>query len=105
MDSRTRIFLVGGLVIAVLIAGLFSLFASGEPDGLERIAIDHGFDEAAAGPALDSPLADYAVQGVENESISTALAGVIGVAATLLLTVGVLKVVQKRRRPGPGPST
>ncbi len=99
MDRRTRTFIAGGLALTVVVAALLSLLASGEPDGLERIAIDKGFEETAADPALDSPLADYAVEGVDNQGVSTALAGIIGVAITLGLTVGVLKIVQWRRRP------
>ena len=98
MDRRTWNFLAVGLLIAVGIAGFLSTFASGEPDGLERVAIDQGFDDTAEDPALDSPLADYAVEGIENEKVATGLAGVIGVAVTLGLTVGILKIVQYRRR-------
>ncbi|MCJ7726238.1 MAG: PDGLE domain-containing protein [Acidimicrobiia bacterium] len=104
MDRRTWGFVAGGLVVALLVAGGLSLLASGEPDGLERVSIDQGFDDAAQAPSLDSPLADYAVEGVENSGLSTALAGIVGVVVTLLLTVGILKIVQHRRPPDPGPS-
>jgi len=90
MDRRLLIFLGVGLVVALIVAGVVSGFASGEPDGLERVAIDKGFEEAAADHSLgDFPLADYAMRGVENERVSTALAGIIGVAITLAVS-GVL---------------
>lgn len=87
MDKRLWWFLGIGLVLALLIAGVVSGFASGEPDGLERVSIDQGFDEAAADHALDdSPLADYALGGVEDGRLSKGLAGIIGVAITLALS-------------------
>lgn len=87
MDKRLWWFLAIGLVVALLVAGVVSGFASGEPDGLERVSIDQGFDETAADHALgDSPLADYAVEGVEDGRLSTGLAGIIGVALTLVLS-------------------
>jgi hypothetical protein len=101
MDRRTWAFLASGLVIALGVAGFMSLLSSDDPDGLERVSIDQGFDNTAQDPSLDTPLADYAVEGVENDGLATGLAGVIGVILTLGLTVGILKVVQSRRRVDP----
>lgn len=102
MDRRTWWFVIGGLVVTVAVAAVVSGFASGEPDGLEKVSIDQGFDAAATDHALaDSPLADYTVQGVDNERVSTGLAGVLGVAITLTSTVGLLygaRYLQRRRR-------
>ncbi|MCU0281209.1 MAG: PDGLE domain-containing protein [Acidimicrobiia bacterium] len=87
MDRRLWWFLGIGLLLALLVAGVVSGFASGDPDGLERVSIDEGFDEAAADHALaDSPLADYAVEGVDDGRLSTGLAGIIGVAITLAVS-------------------
>ena len=89
MDKRLRWFLGIGLLAALLVAGVLSGFASGDPDGLERVSIDQGFDETAQDHALaDSPLAGYAVEGVEDGRLSTGLAGVIGVALTLAISAG-----------------
>ena len=102
MDRRLWIFLGIGLLVALLIAGVVSGFASSDPDGLERVSIDEGFDEAAADHALaDSPLADYAVEGVEDGRLSTGLAGIIGVAITLALSValfGGIRLYGRARR-------
>jgi len=97
--------MAGGLVVAIAIAGILSSFASGEPDGLERVAIDQGFEDTAEDPKLDSPLADYSVKGIENDGLATGLAGVIGVIVTLGLMIGILKIVQWHCRPDPGSST
>lgn len=99
MDRRMRLFLLGGLVVTVLVAAVVSGFASGEPDGLEKVSIDEGFEGAADDHALaDSPLADYAVEGVDNERLSTGIAGVIGVAITLVVTIGLLYAVNRYRK-------
>ena len=50
MDRRTWAFLAAGLVLAIGIAGFSGLFSSGEPDGLERVSIDQGFDDDASRP-------------------------------------------------------
>lgn len=104
MDERLRWFLAAGAVAALVVAGVLSGFASGEPDGLERVAIDQGFDETAGDHATaDSPLADYAVQGVQDERLSTGLAGIIGVAITLVVAGGLfygLRLYGRARRRG-----
>ncbi|HEX6231458.1 MAG TPA: PDGLE domain-containing protein [Actinomycetota bacterium] len=108
MDRKTLVlFVVGGLIVALGLAFFVSPFASSSPDGLEKVAIDQGFAETAEEHALaDGPLADYGVRGVEDEGLSTGLAGVIGVAITFgvaMLLFGLLRVVRARRLPAPSP--
>jgi hypothetical protein len=67
-----------GLLIAGVIAVLASFFASGDPDGLERVAEDQGFLERAA-DAFYQILPDYTVPGVDGP-VGTAIAGIIGIA-------------------------
>jgi hypothetical protein len=68
-----------GLAISLFIAIIISPFACGWHDGLERVAVDNGFEEAAVEePHLAAPLPDYAIPGFKNEILSTALAGAIG---------------------------
>ncbi|MFF8985160.1 energy-coupling factor ABC transporter permease [Streptomyces globisporus] len=98
----TRGFWITGLVSAFLLAGFVSFYASANPDGLERVAGDQGFDEKAEEHgAADSPLADYGVGDIENARLSGGLAGVIGVSATVVVGTGVFWVV-RRRKEGPG---
>ena len=42
-SSNLRIFLLGGLLVAIGLALLVSGFASSSPDGLNKVAEDHGF--------------------------------------------------------------
>lgn len=105
--SRTGIMLfVVGLIVALGLAFFVSRFASGEPDGLNRVAIDSGFAETERTHDLDeSPVAGYAVKGLNDEGLSTGLAGAIGVGVTLLMGLGLFALVGAlRRRRGAGAS-
>jgi hypothetical protein len=77
------LFVAGGLLIASALAFFVSPYASTSPDGLNKVAEDKGFDASAEEHALyDSPLAGYAVEGIDNEKLSKGLSGIIGVALT-----------------------
>lgn len=79
IDRRNlALFLVGGLVVALGLAFFVSPYASGSPDGPERVAIDHGFAEKAKDHTLaDGPLADHQVRGLDHPRLSTGLSGVV----------------------------
>jgi hypothetical protein len=101
-SSNLRLFVIAGLLVAIGLALIVSGFASSSPDGLERVAEDKGFLETAKDHRFaDSPVADYAVKGVDNERLSTGLAGLTGV----LITFGVglaLFALLRAMRPGSG---
>jgi PDGLE domain len=83
--ENARLFIAAGLLLAGALALLVSPFASSSPDGLNRVAIDKGFDNRATDHALDgSPVANYAVRGVDD-GFGRGLSGLIGV----LLTFGI----------------
>lgn len=69
---------------ALLIALCLSPFASPLPDGLEAVLAQYQVLHEAA-PLFVTPLADYQVAGVASESLSTGLAGSIGVVLTFLI--------------------
>ncbi len=92
-----RLLIVGGIV-AVLLAAVVSFYASSAPDGLNRVAEDHGIaageqESATAG----SPLADYALSGVDNDRLGTAMAGLAGVAVTAAVGFGMFQLLRVRR--------
>ena len=96
--KRTSIFVLAGLAVAVALAVFVSPFASSEPDGLEKVARDQGFDVAARDHDLAaSPVADYGVEGIRNEKVGTGAAGLIGVAVTFGLALGTFAAVRARR--------
>ena len=69
--------LVVGIGIALLIT-FFSPLASSEPDGLEKVAENHGFITQAEDPPYQI-IADYVFPWIDNEDLATILAGMIGV--------------------------
>ncbi len=94
---RTRTFVVTGLLLALLVAGVGSYYASSHPDGLERVAGETGFLDSAEDPKTgDSPFADYQTSGVDDARLSGGLAGVAGVLLVLVLTGGLAYVVRRR---------
>lgn len=109
MSRRTRSLVLVGLVVAVLLGGVASFYASSQPDGLEKVAGDQGFLDAAQEHDLaESPVADYAVSSVDDDRLAVGAAGVVGVLATFAIGVGLFVVLQRvgaRRSEDPPPAT
>jgi cobalt/nickel transport protein len=98
-----RVSWIAGLLLTLVIAGVVSYYASSHPDGLEWAAGESGFaDTARDSAAADSPLADYGVAGVDDGRLSGGLAGVIGVAVTLVLAGGLTLLLRRRTGTAPG---
>lgn len=94
----TRTFTIGALVIAALVAGVVSLWASANPDGLEFVATSLGFHHMQhASFTAGSPLAEYETAGVAIPWLSTAAAGLIGCTATFGLAWLVGRIAKRRR--------
>jgi hypothetical protein len=93
----TRVLLVTGLLVALLLAGVVSFYASSSPDGLERVAEDKGFiDRAEEHATAGGPLADYQAKGVENDRLAGGVAGVTGALVVLVVAGGVAYGVRRR---------
>lgn len=91
--------LLAGLLLAFVLAGFISGYASGSPDGLEKVAEDEGFlDSSRDSIVAGSPLADYAVSGIDNERLAGGLAGVIGVLLTVALGTLIFYAVSRLSR-------
>ncbi|WFB07738.1 energy-coupling factor ABC transporter permease [Streptomyces sp. LX-29] len=100
----TRRVWLAGVAAALLCAGVVSFYASSSPDGLEKVAQDHGIDaKTEEHAAKDSPLADYGVEDVSDARLSGGLAGVIGVGTTLAVGSGVFIVVRRRKGEAAAP--
>lgn len=90
--AGNRGILVGGLVLALVLAVLSPL-ASSHPDGLEWVAEQRGFlDFARESPYRLIP--DYVFPGISNEAIATIVAGIVG----LLIVFGIATAVAASRR-------
>ncbi|WP_433364924.1 PDGLE domain-containing protein [Actinoplanes sp. CA-142083] len=110
MTKKLGWFLAGGLLVALLLAGVVSNFASSSPDGLDATARDgctfDANDEITGGTCMlqqeqghqmaDSPLADYGIKGIDNAYVSTGLAGVAGVLITFGIGAGAFWVLRRR---------
>jgi cobalt/nickel transport system permease protein len=91
----TRGLLVGGGVVALLLAGVVSFFVSEHPDGLEHVAETTGFADAERDHAFGGlPLAEYGEVG----GVPVGLAGLLGVIVTIVIGVAVFRLVGRRRR-------
>ena len=117
---RTGWFILGGLLVALLLAGVVSNFASGSPDGLDSASTKgctvNQAGEITGGDCIarnardhelgDSPLADYGVRGVDNQFLSTGMSGVVGVLLTFAVGGGIFWLIRRRghavagERPG-----
>jgi cobalt/nickel transport protein len=112
VNRRLGWFLAAGLLVAVLLAGIASSFASSSPDGLDATARkgcttdSHGTVTGGTCMAQrerdhqlrDSPLAHYGIRGIDNPYLSTGLSGVLGVLVTFAVGGGVLRLVRRRGR-------
>lgn len=96
MKDNRKIF-IAGLVVTVLVAVVVAQFASSSPDGLEYVAENEGL---AAGDheLADTPLADYGEGLTDSDPLNTAIAGLVGVVATLGLGYGVFWLARKTNR-------
>lgn len=103
--TRTRGLLLVGLLVALVLAGGVSYYASASPDGLNRVAEDKGFATTEEDHALgDSPVAGYEVRGIDDGRLSGGLAGVLGVVVTFALGGAVFLAVRRTGRSAAGPA-
>ncbi|MGB7859262.1 MAG: energy-coupling factor ABC transporter permease [Acidimicrobiia bacterium] len=92
---KMRTFIIGGILTALILGTVVSQFASGDPDGLERVAIETGIASAQPPASTDFALfADYATDGVGNERVSLAVAGAAGVLIAFAVGGGVFLAIR-----------
>jgi hypothetical protein len=90
-----RYWWVAGLAIAGVVAVLASAFASGDPDGLDSVAIEQGFEEAGREPGFEV-LPDYTIPGLDGTQ-STIVAGIVGIAIVFVLVLLLGRLLARRR--------
>ncbi len=86
---------IGGLAAAALVVVVLAPLASSDPDGLERVAEDQGFIGLATN-FISGLLGDYSIPGVDNQALSTVLAGLLGVAIVVVLAVAAGRLLARR---------
>jgi len=86
-----------GVIIALFLAGIISMFASSFPDGLEKVAENLGFLEKGEGePTIKSPIPDYAIPGIKNEKLATSIAGIAGTLLVFGLGYGLAAILKHK---------
>ena len=97
--TRNTKFFAAFLLVALLLAGVGSYYASAHPDGLNYVAEQTGFiDKEKASATSDGPFAGYSTRGIDNERLSGGVAGVVGTLTTLLVGGGLFWLVRGRSR-------
>ena len=98
-----RTFVVGA-VIAVLVAGVISYFASANPDGLEKAQEELGVAGPAHSPVEVPAVAfqEYNLKWIGEGFWSNAVAGVVGAMAVLAILLGVGRLLVRSKAKAPG---
>ncbi len=97
---RQSSLIAAGLAIALAIA-FASPLADSDPDGLERVAEDKAFIDRAEDPAYEI-LPDYTVPGIDDEALTTIIAGVIGVLIVAGIGFAVPRLVRQTAQESAG---
>ncbi len=92
-DAGTII--AGGVVLALVVGIVAVFFASPSPDGLERVAEDKGFIEAAQAAPFEI-IPDYVAPGIANETLAGVLAVVLGTLLLFAVGYGIARALRRR---------
>lgn len=106
MKSKGLVWFVVGLAVTVFVAVVVSQLASGQPDGLEYVADQQGFaDQAEDHDLAEAPLADYGENLDTDDRVATGVAGLVGVAAALLVGLGLFWLIRAPKTDSPDASS
>jgi cobalt/nickel transport protein len=107
---KTKPFIIAGVVVTLLLAGVVSLFASASPDGLESVLLT-GCEttdgeitggacvlQAAGGHEIGGVFADYGMSFLDNEILGASLAGILGVLLTLAVATGFFWILARGKK-------
>ncbi|MCJ7780053.1 MAG: PDGLE domain-containing protein, partial [Acidimicrobiia bacterium] len=102
MKSKGLVWFVVGLAVTVFVAVVVSQLASGQPDGLEYVADQQGFaDQAEDHDLAEAPLAAYGQNLDTDDRVATGVAGLVGVAAALLVGLGLFWLIRAPKTDSP----
>lgn len=122
VNKKVVWFVAAGLLVAFILAGVVSNFASQSPDGLDSASLqgcttdEKGNITGGSCMAQQAKnhqfagglLADYGIKGIDNPYLATGLSGAAGVLVTFVIGGGVFWLVRRRGRAqtaGPADST
>ena len=95
-----RTVLVTGLIVTVLVAVVMSSFASSNPDGLEFVAGQQGFEDTGE-PDAPAVFADYDAGLTGRDTADTAVAGLLGVIIVLGLALVLFRLMRRGEQGTP----
>ncbi len=101
LRKGVRVLAGAGLALAAAVALFGSPFASESPDGLEKVAEEKGFAQAASEEKAvwtDSPFPDYKMKGIESEKVSTSVAGLVGTIMVFGLGFAAIKLIVRPKK-------
>jgi hypothetical protein len=82
-----------------LVISIITPLASSSPDGLEKVAEDKGFADAARSSPFNL-IANYVFPGIHNKTLATILAGLTGTILIFGITY-LLALLLKTRKQAP----
>ena len=87
MNAKDKKFIIGGLVVALIIAILAPFLASSNPDGLESAA-EKVMTNPETEPMFETPMPDYAVPALGESPLGGVISIVLGTIIAFLAMVG-----------------
>ena len=93
---RMRVVVAVAVALAIGLATAVAPFASSSPDGLQRVADDHGFAHHERGRG--APIAGYAFPGIHDERLAKGVAGFAGTLVVLGTGWGLMAAMGRARR-------
>jgi len=101
MDKKTKQLLIGGLIIAILIAVLSAFIASSDPDGLEKamedILPEELLHEVEESHLIESPMPDYEIGLIGGGSIGNLISFSLGTIVVFILALGLGYILKRKR--------
>ncbi len=94
MSRSVRNWVRGTLALIAVLVVAAAIWASSDPDGLERVAEDLGFSDAGREPGFQI-LPDYTIPGLDGAA-STIVAGLIGVVVVFLVMLVLGRLLARR---------
>jgi cobalt/nickel transport system permease protein len=86
-----------GLLVSLGLVVFVAPFASGWPDGLEKVAAALGFEhKATATPIMAAPLSNYTIPGFQSAVSSTIVAGGVGILVAFVLAYVLARALTPR---------
>lgn len=96
MSPKNKKFLLGGIVVALIIAILAPFLASSDPDGLDA-TLEKVMQNPETEPAFESPLPDYTLPFLgEDNPLGGVIALVLGTVLVLGIAYGLGIILKKR---------